>query len=133
MRYFAVVSNIWEMDGQALLQWHRGKAGTIEHVHHIIKSELGGGVYPSGKHGANAAWLRLQVITHNLLQMLKAAVLPQEYANAEPKRLRFAVFTGLGQIVHHARRVILKILEELWATLIRAAQERAMALSPPVC
>jgi len=133
VRYFAVVSNIWDMDGRALLDWHRGKAGTIEHVHHIIKSELGGGVYPSGKHGANAAWLRLQVITHNLLQMLKAAVLPQEYANAEPKRLRFAVFTGLGQIVHHARRVILKILEELWATLIRAAQERAMALSPPVC
>ena len=116
-----------------ILDWHRVKAGTIEHVHHIIKSELGGGVYPSGKHGANAAWLRLQVITHNLLQMLKAAVLPKEYANAEPKRLRFAVFTGLGQIVHHARRVILKILEELWATLIRAAQERALALSPPVC
>jgi hypothetical protein len=133
VRYFAVVSNIWDMDGRALLDWHRGKAGTIEHVHHIIKSELGGGVYPSGKHGANAAWLRLQVITHNLLQMLKAAVLPQEYANAEPKRLRFAVFTGLGQIVRHARRVILKVLEELWATLIRAAQERAMALSPPVC
>jgi len=133
VRYFAVVSNIWDMDGRALLDWHRGKAGTIEHVHHIIKSELGGGVYPSGKHGANSAWLRLQVITHNLLQMLKAAVLPQEYANAEPKRLRFAVFTGLGQIVHHARRVILKVLEEIWVVLIRAAQERAMALSPPVC
>lgn len=132
VRYFAVVSNIWDMDGKDLLDWHRCKAGTIEHVHHIIKSELGGGVYPSGKHGANAAWLRLQVITHNLLQMLKAAVLPQEYANAEPKRLRFAVFTALGQIVHHARRVMMKVLEGLWATLIRAAQERAMTLSPPV-
>ena len=55
--------------------------------------------------------------THNLLQMLKAAVLPKEYANAEPKRLRLAVFTGLGQIVRHAWRVILEVLEELWATL----------------
>jgi len=133
VRYFAIVSNIWEMGGQALLQWHRGKAGTIEHVHHVLKSGLGGGVYPSGKHGANAAWLRLQVITHNLLEFLKAAVLPEEYAKAEPKRLRFAVFTGLGQVVCHARRVILKVLEQIWATLIRAAQERAMALSPPVC
>jgi hypothetical protein len=132
VRYFAVVSNIWDMDGQALLEWNRGKAGTIEHVHHVLKGELGGGVYPSGKHGANAAWFRLQVITHNLLELLKAAVLPQEYAKAEPKRLRFAVFTCLGQVVCHARRVFLKVLQKLWIVLIRAAQEQAIALTPPV-
>lgn len=130
VRHFAIVSNIWEMDGKALLEWHRGKAGTIEHVHHVIKGELSGGVYPSGKHGANAAWLRIQVITHNLLQLLKAAVLPKEYANADPKRLRFSVFTCLGQVIHHARRVMLKIIETLWG-LIRTAQEEAMALTPP--
>lgn len=132
VRHFAIVSNIWEMEGKALLEWHRQKAGTVEHVHHVIKNELGGGVYPSGKHGANAAWLRLQVITHNLLELMKAAVLPQEYAKAEPKRLRFAVFTCLGQIVCHARRVILKVLEGMWAKLIHAARERAMALGPPM-
>lgn len=133
VRHFAVVSNIWEMDGRALLEWHRGKAGTIERVHHVIKGELGGGVYPSGKHGANAAWLRLQVITHNLLELLKAAVLPKEYAEAEPKRLRCRVFTCLGQIVRHAHRIVLKVLEKLWVALLQAARERAMALSPPSC
>ena len=133
VRCFAVVSNIWEMDGKKLLEWHRGKAGTIEHVHHILKSGLAARVYPSGKHGANAAWLRLQVITHNLLQLLKAAALPKEYADAEPKRLRFTVFTGLGQVVSHARRVVMKVLEGIWTRLIRAALERAMALSPPAC
>ena len=133
VRHFAVVSNIWEMEGKALLEWHRGKAGTIEHVHHVIKSELAGGVYPSGKHGANAAWLRLQVITYNLLELLKAAVLPKEYAHAEPKRLRFAVFTCLGQVVCHARRVLLKLQEKLWVALLKAARERALVLSPPPC
>ena len=81
----------------------------------------------------HAAWLRLQVITHNLLQVLKAAVLPEEYAKAEPKRLRFRVFTCLGQVVHHARRIVLKVLERLWVALLKAACERAMALSPPAC
>lgn len=131
VRYLAVVSNIWEMPGQALLRWHRAKAGTIEHVHHVLKSGLGAGVYPSGKHGANAAWLRIQVITHNLLELLKSAVLPPEYATAEPKRLRFAVFTAMGQVVRHAHRALLKIANRIWAALIRAAAERAMELSPP--
>lgn len=59
MKHFAVVTNDWETDGQALLEWHRGKAGTIEHVHLVLKDELAAGVYPSAKFGANAAWLRL--------------------------------------------------------------------------
>lgn len=44
MRHFAVVINIWDMEGQALLEWQLGKAGTIEHVRRILKNELAGGV-----------------------------------------------------------------------------------------
>src|SRR3972149_2529856 len=109
VRHFAVVSNLWDMEGQALLEWHRGKAGTGEHVHHNLVNELGAGVYPSGKHGANAAWLRLQAITHNLLQVMKAVALPPEYAKARPKRLRFAVFTHIGQVVRHGGRLLMRI------------------------
>jgi hypothetical protein len=129
VRHFAVVSNIWDMEGQALIQWHRGKAGTVEHVHHNLVNELGAGVYPSGKHGANAAWLRLQVITHNLLQVLKAVALPPEYANARPKRLRFAVFTHIGQVVRHGGRLLMRIGERILEEIVRPGRRRVLLVT----
>lgn len=67
---FAVVTNRTG-DGLALLQWHRAKAGTVEHTHHVLKNELAWAALPSGKFGANAAWFRLNTLTYNLLSALK--------------------------------------------------------------
>ncbi|MHB1858270.1 MAG: hypothetical protein ACYCPM_12655, partial [Acidobacteriaceae bacterium] len=67
VKHFAVLSNLCEWNAEQLIQWHREKAGTIEAVHDVLKNELAGGVMPSKYFGANAAWLRLAAIAHNVL------------------------------------------------------------------
>ena len=53
-----------------------------------MKTELGAGTLPSGRFGANAAWLRFA-----LLGAMKQFALPPSMTPARPKRLRFSLFT----------------------------------------
>jgi hypothetical protein len=108
-KYFAVVTNLWDWTPKRLLQWHREKAGSIAAVHDVIKNELAGGVMPCGRFGANAAWLRLAVLSYNVLTALKRLALPPELLTARPKRLRFLIFHTPGKLVHHARRTLLRL------------------------
>ena len=128
-KLFAVVTNDWQMGGQELLEWHRGKAGTVEQSHRVVKDELGAGVYPSGKFGANAAWLRLQVLTANLLVLLKATGLDEEYRHARPKRLRFAIFNHVGKVVHHARQMLMRVFRRVLERVIGPGLRRLRAVS----
>ncbi|MGA3211873.1 MAG: IS1380 family transposase [Terriglobales bacterium] len=109
VKHFAIVSNVWEWTPGRLMQWHREKAGTVEGVHDVVKNELAGGVMPSKYFGANAAWLRLVVIAHNILTALKRLALPAEWLRARPKRLRFLLFNTAGRLVQHARKVVLRL------------------------
>ena len=124
VKHFAVLSNLWEWNAERLIQWHREKAGTIEAVPDVLKNELAGGVMPSKYFGANAAWLRLAAIAHNVLTALKRIALPAELVRARPKRLRFPIFNTAGRLVQHARKMRLRLaaLEEriaLWKEAMR--------------
>ncbi|HLQ35573.1 MAG TPA: IS1380 family transposase [Chloroflexota bacterium] len=131
VKHFAVVSNDWDTEGQALVTWARGRAGTIELVNDVLKNDLAAGVYPSDKFGANAAWLRLQVLTHNLLELLKAAALDAVYRQARPKRLRFAIFTQFGRVVQHARHQFVRLTTQALATLVRPGLRRLQTAGWP--
>jgi len=131
VKLFAVVTNDWQMNGRELIEWHRGKAGTVEHSHRVLKDELAAGVYPSGKFGANAAWLRLQVVTANLLELLKATALDEEYRNARPKRLRFAIFNQVGRVIHHARQTMLRVFQRVLDSIFGPGLRRMRLSSWP--
>jgi hypothetical protein len=108
-KYFAVVTNRWDYDAKRLLEWQREKAGSIEAAHDVLKNELAAGVMPCSRFGANAAWLRMAVLTYNVMSALKRLALPAELLTARPKRLRFLIFNTAGRILHHARKVICRL------------------------
>ena len=129
VHYFAVVTNRPE-NGLAILQWHREKAGTVEHAHHVLKHELAAAALPSGKFGANAAWFRLNVLTYNLLTALKRLTLPGDLRTARPKRLRFLLFNTVGKVVAHARRTLLRLTGVVQHALLVRARGKIARLAP---
>ena len=56
--HHAVVTNL-DWDAALLLQWHREKAGTVEHAHDELKNGLAAGHMPSQRFAINATWLKL--------------------------------------------------------------------------
>ena len=121
-KYLAVVTNRPQPDDDEhapdamtaaeLVRWHWGKAGTIEHVHRVLKDELAAGVLPCQRFGANAAWFRINVLTYNLLTLLKRKALPERYRVARPKRLRFELFTLPGRLTTHRSQLMVDISAE---------------------
>jgi hypothetical protein len=86
-----------------------GEDGSIEALHDVVKNDLAGGVMPCARFGANAAWLRLALITHNVLTALKRIGLSEPWLRARPKRLRFQIFCSPARLVHHARQFLLRV------------------------
>jgi hypothetical protein len=95
--HYAVVTNLdWE--GGKLLQWHREKAGTVEHVHDEVKNGLAGAHVPSQLMGANAAWFKLNLITYNLISAIKGLCLKPEERTARMKKFRLLVIHLAGRL-----------------------------------
>jgi hypothetical protein len=99
-KYLAVVSNRSDLLPAELVRWHWEKVGTIEHVHRVVKDELGAGVMPSGRFGVSAAWFRINALPFNVLTVLKRRALPE--------RLRFEVFTTPGKLAVHQSRLTVR-------------------------
>ena len=130
-KVFGVVTNIdvEEMSAEEVILWHRGRCGKSEEVHHILKEELGGGHVISGKLGANAFWWNIAVLAMSLHSLLKRMVLHEGAKRIRPKTLRSFFYAMAGRVVHHARRLILRVDDGIGARWLKEAWGRLDALS----
>jgi hypothetical protein len=129
-KYLGVCTNR-KGPAEELVKWHWEKAGTVEHVHHVLKNELGAGTLPCGRFGANAAWFRIVVLTYNLLSALKSVALPADLHDARPKKLRFQIFTLPAIVSQHARALWARLVDRMErATDVFRSRHRLWVLRP---
>jgi len=56
----------------------------------------------------------MNALTYNLLSVIRQTALPEEFKKAEPKRLRFRVLCVAGEVIHHARTVVVRVVRTLF-------------------
>ena len=95
--YHAVVTNR-KIDGGRLLDWHREKAGTVEHVHDEVKNWLGGGHLPSQHFAVNAAWFKLSLLTYNLVSATRGLCFSPEERTVRMKKFRLMLIHLAGRM-----------------------------------
>jgi hypothetical protein len=80
---------------------------------------------PSASFAINAAWLTIVGIATDLLAWSKLLILDDDFAHAEPKRLRYCLFHTAGVIVSSGRQHKLRIANNWpWADQLIAAFDR---------
>jgi hypothetical protein len=95
--HHAVVTNL-NWDGAKLLNWHREKAGTVEHVHDEVKNALAGGHMPSQHFAVNAAWFKLALLAYNIASAIKGLCFSPEERNARFKKYRLLLVYLAGRM-----------------------------------
>ncbi len=120
-RFLALVTNSKLPDGAKVIQWHRQKAGTIEHVHDELKNALAGAALPSQRFGANAAWLILNAIAYNLASAIRAVLPDDNLRTARLKAIRFHLFQVAARVVRDSRKITIRFAASKdWMNNLRA-------------
>ena len=96
----------------------------------MLKSDLAAGMMPSGRFGANAAWLWLSALALNAMALVRRAAYGHEWRWARMKRIRAMWIHLVARVVRHGRRTIL-VLGAAGAHLMAARQRMILAMPPP--
>ena len=108
---------------------HRGHA-EIENAIRYLKYGVGLNHLPSGRFAANAAWLTVQVLAHNLARWTARIGLGEQVVTTKTLRRRF--FSMAGRLTSSARRLTLHLPQRWpWENQFSDALARLRALPLP--
>ncbi len=131
--HHAVVTNL-DWNGAKLLNWHREKAGTVEHVHDEIKNALAGGHLPSQHFAVNATWFKLALLSYNIASAIKGLCFSPEERTARFKKYRLLLVHLAGRMSRFQCKLRLRFrasqeaiarVQKVWAVFALPTQATA--------
>ena len=122
---------ITDRDGDTLdLEADHRRHAEIENAIRDLKYGVGLNHLPSGRFPANAAWLAVQVMAHNLARWTTRIGLGEQLATTKTLRRRF--FSLAGRLTRSARRLTLHLPQDWpWRNQFGRALARLRALPLP--
>ncbi len=91
------------MTASEVVRFAHERCGHGEEVHAVLKQDLAGGMMPSGKFGANAAWWQLAVLSANVNALLRHAAFGRDWLWTRMKQVRLCWVHLVAKVVRHAR------------------------------
>ena len=122
---------ITDRDGEMLeLEADHRRHAEIENAIRDLKYGVGLNHLPSGRFAANAAWLAIQVMAHNLARWMAPLGLGEQIVTTKTIRRRF--FSLAGRLTRSARRLTLHLPRRWpWETQFSRALARLQAIPFP--
>jgi DDE family transposase len=130
-RFQCFITDQQHPDIAALEQLHREHA-QVEDAVKTLKAS-GASHMPFHAFTANAAWLELAILAHNITIWTQQLTLDGEHRICEPKRLRYRILHVAGQLTRHARKTTLHLPADWpWTDAILKAFKALNALPAPI-
>ena len=122
---------ITDRDGETLeLEADHSRHAEIENTIRDLKHGVGLNHLPSGRFAANAAWLAVQVMAHNLARWTARIGLGEQVVTTKTLRRRF--FSMTGRLTRSARRLTLHLPQRWpWGNQLNRTLARLRALPLP--
>ncbi len=111
------------MTASEVVRFAHERCGHGEEVHAVLKQDLAGGMMPSGKFGANAAWWQLAVLSTNVNALLRRCAFGRDWLWTRMKQVRLSWVHLVAKVVRHARTRQL-VFQMAHAQRVRQALDR---------
>ena len=98
-----------QAEADELIRWHYERCGKSEEAHAVMKTDLAGGCFPSGKFGANAAWWAIMLLAYNLHAAMRLLALPEGMKKKRLKGIRFALINVPARVVERSRQLFIRL------------------------